>query len=252
MENTDKPDANRGSAPILRIEAVTKSFGGLIAVNDVTFDVMPREIVALIGPNGAGKTTLFAVISGFQRPNQGRIVFNEKDVTAFAPARMARLGIARSFQIVQVFADLTVHEAVTAAALMRHSMRDALARADEVLALVGLSARRSSVTPELSLQDRKLLEVAKCLATDPQLILLDEVMAGLTLAEAEVVLGVIRRLRGEGMTFVLVEHVMPIVMSIADRIVVMNFGQKIADGPPASILDDPLVRDAYFGEDFHA
>jgi len=252
VENTDKPDANRGSAPILRIEAVTKSFGGLIAVNDVTFDVMPREIVALIGPNGAGKTTLFAVISGFQRPNQGRIVFNEKDVTAFAPARMARLGIARSFQIVQVFADLTVHEAVTAAALMRHSMRDALARADEVLALVGLSARRSSVTPELSLQDRKLLEVAKCLATDPQLILLDEVMAGLTLAEAEVVLGVIRRLRGEGMTFVLVEHVMPIVMSIADRIVVMNFGQKIADGPPASILDDPLVRDAYFGEDFHA
>ena len=203
--------------PLLRVVGVTKRFGGLTAVDGVTFDVTPQEIVALIGPNGAGKTTLFSLISGFQAADDGSVAFEGRDVTGFAPARMARLGLARSFQIVQVFADLTVHEAVTAAALMRHSMADALKKADETLALVGLSERKSSVTPELSLQDRKLLEVAKCLATEPTLILLDEVMAGLTLSEAEVVLGVIRRLRSEGMTFVLVEHVMPIVMSIADR-----------------------------------
>ena len=238
--------------PILRVEAVTKSFGGLVAVDDLTFEAAPQEIVALIGPNGAGKTTLFSLISGFQRVDRGRIVFNGLDVTGFAPARMARLGLARSFQIVQVFAELTVHEAVTAAALMHHPMRDALLRADEALSLVGLSARRSSMTAELSLQDRKLLEVAKCLAIDPKLILLDEVMAGLTLSEAEVVLGIIRRLRGQGMTFILVEHVMPIVMRIADRIVVVSFGQKIADGPPAEILENQQVRDAYFGEDLHA
>jgi branched-chain amino acid transport system ATP-binding protein len=238
--------------PLLRVVGVTKRFGGLTAVDGVTFDVTPQEIVALIGPNGAGKTTLFSLISGFQAADEGSVAFEGRDVTGFAPARMARLGLARSFQIVQVFADLTVHEAVTAAALMRHSMADALKKADETLALVGLSERKSSVTPELSLQDRKLLEVAKCLATEPTLILLDEVMAGLTLSEAEVVLDVIRRLRSEGMTFVLVEHVMPIVMSIADRIVVMNFGQKIADGTPKEIIENQFVRDAYFGEDLHA
>ena len=238
--------------PLLRVVGVTKRFGGLTAVDGVTFDVTPQEIVALIGPNGAGKTTLFSLISGFQAADEGSVAFEGRDVTGFPPARMARLGLARSFQIVQVFADLTVHEAVTAAALMRHSMADALKKADETLALVGLSERKSSVTPELSLQDRKLLEVAKCLATEPTLILLDEVMAGLTLSEAEVVLDVIRRLRSEGMTFVLVEHVMPIVMSIADRIVVMNFGQKIADGTPKEIIENQFVRDAYFGEDLHA
>ena len=240
------------SKPLLRVVGVTKRFGGLTAVDGVTFDVTPQEIVALIGPNGAGKTTLFSLISGFQPVDGGSVAFEGQDVTGFAPARMARLGLARSFQIVQVFADLTVHEAVTAAALMRHSMSDALKKADETLALVGLSERKFSVTPELSLQDRKLLEVAKCLATEPTLILLDEVMAGLTLSEAEVVLDVIRRLRSEGMTFVLVEHVMPIVMSIADRIVVMNFGQKIADGTPKEIIENQFVRDAYFGEDLHA
>ncbi len=240
------------SKPLLRVVGVTKRFGGLTAVDGVTFDVTPQEIVALIGPNGAGKTTLFSLISGFQPVDGGSVAFEGQDVTGFAPARMARLGLARSFQIVQVFADLTVHEAVTAAALMRHSMADALKKADETLALVGLSERKFSVTPELSLQDRKLLEVAKCLATEPTLILLDEVMAGLTLSEAEVVLDVIRRLRSEGMTFVLVEHVMPIVMSIADRIVVMNFGQKVADGPPKEIIENQFVRDAYFGEDLHA
>ena len=238
--------------PLLRVVGVTKRFGGLTAVDGVTFDVTPQEIVALIGPNGAGKTTLFSLISGFQPVDGGSVAFEGQYVTGFAPARMARLGLARSFQIVQVFADLTVHEAVTAAALMRHSMADALKKADETLALVGLSERKFSVTPELSLQDRKLLEVAKCLATEPTLILLDEVMAGLTLSEAEVVLDVIRRLRSEGMTFVLVEHVMPIVMSIADRIVVMNFGQKIADGTPKEIIENQFVRDAYFGEDLHA
>ena len=244
--------ADPSSKPILQVDGVTKRFGGLTAVDDVTFDVGPQEIVALIGPNGAGKTTLFSIISGFQPSDQGSVTFQGMKVTGFPPARMAHLGLARSFQIVQIFADLTVHEAVTTAALMRHTMADALRKADETLALVGLSERRAYVTPQLSLQDRKLLEVAKCLATEPKLILLDEVMAGLTMSEAEAVLNVIRRLRSEGMTFVLVEHVMPIVMSVADRIVVLNFGQKIAAGTPAEILENQFVRDAYFGEDLDA
>jgi branched-chain amino acid transport system ATP-binding protein len=235
-------------SPILAVKEVTKSFGGLKAVDGVSFDIQPGEIVVIIGPNGAGKTTLFNLISGFMPPDQGHVLFQGESLTGYAPPRIARLGLVRSFQIMQVFPDMSVREVVTAAALLRLPMNAAVAHADRVLADMGLDEKADARPPSLSLQDRKLLEVAKCIATRPRLILLDEVMAGLTLAEARTPLGLIRRMREAGLTFVLVEHVMPIVMDIADRIIVINFGRKVAEGSPQEIVNDQAVRDAYFGE----
>ncbi|MGE4281574.1 MAG: ABC transporter ATP-binding protein [Magnetospirillum sp.] len=237
------------SQPILSVKGVSKRFGGLMAVSEVGFDVAKGEILAIIGPNGAGKTTLFGLISGFIRPDMGSVRLKGHEIVGMAPHKIVRMGLTRSFQIVQVFADMTVLEAVTAAALVRKPMREAVRKAEEVLERIGLSAIRNESPASLSLQDKKMLEVAKCVATDPELILLDEVMAGLTLAEAELPLAIIRDLRDSGITFVMVEHVMPIVMKTADRLLVLNFGQKIADAPPAEILSNQAVRDAYFGEE---
>ena len=238
--------------PILEVRGLTRRFGGLVAVNDVSFAVNAGEIVALIGPNGAGKTTTFSMISGFQRPDAGTVVFAGTDTTGLPPHRIAELGLARSFQIMEIFAEMTVLEL--------HHYRSATAPAHEARHRIcrrGCGARgiagREYVSPtNLSLQDRKLLELAKCLATQPRLILLDEVMSGLTLAEADTPVAIIRELRDSGITFVLVEHVMPIVMSLADRIVVLNFGEKAAEGTPSEIIANQAVKDAYFGEELHA
>jgi branched-chain amino acid transport system ATP-binding protein len=237
---------------ILEISNLTRRFGGLVAVNNLGFSIDAGEIVALIGPNGAGKTTAFSMISGFQRPDAGRIMFDNRDITGLPPHLVAEHGLARSFQIVEIFADMTVLDAVTTAALLRSPLRDALRHAQEIIERVGLRGREKVSPSELSLQDRKLLELAKCVATRPKLILLDEVMAGLTLAEAETPVSIIRQLRDTGITFVLVEHVIPIVMKTADRIIVMNFGEKVAEGTPAEILANQAVRDAYFGEELDA
>ena len=266
---------------ILEIKNLTRRFGGLVAVNNLEFSINAGEIVALIGPNGAGKTTAFSMISGFQKPDSGSIVFDNRDITGlpgrywdmYRPADMAlpksfqlgnravpphaahliaERGLARSFQIVEIFADMTVLDAVTTAALLRLPLRQAVIHADEVIARVGLKGREQVSPSELSLQDRKLLELAKCVATRPKMILLDEVMAGLTLAEADLPVSIIRQLRDTGITFVLVEHVIPIVMKTADRIIVMNFGEKVAEGTPAEVLANQSVRDAYFGEELDA
>jgi branched-chain amino acid transport system ATP-binding protein len=234
--------------PILEVSGLTRRFGGLVAVDNVDFAVEPGEILAIIGPNGAGKTTVFNLVSGFLRPDGGRVAFDGQDITGLPPHRIAARGLVRSFQIVDIFAGMTVLEAVTAAALLRLPLRRAVARAHELLERVGLVASADALPGKLSLQDKKLLELAKCLATSPKLILLDEVMAGLTLAEAEVPIAIVRELRQAGLTFVLVEHVMPIVMKTADRVVVLNFGEKVAEGTPAEIVANQAVRDAYFGE----
>ncbi|MDB5584714.1 MAG: transporter ATP-binding protein [Bradyrhizobium sp.] len=240
------------SVPILEVSGLTRRFGGLVAVNDVSFSVNAGEIVALIGPNGAGKTTTFSMISGFQRPNAGTVIFDSINTTNLPPHRIAELGLARSFQIMEIFAEMTVLDSITTGALLRLPMKRAIEFAGEVAARVGLSGREYVSPTNLSLQDRKLLELAKCLATQPKLILLDEVMSGLTLAEAETPVGIIRELRASGITFVLVEHVMPIVMSLADRSVVLNFGEKAAEGTPDEIIANQAVKDAYFGEELHA
>ncbi len=237
---------------ILEVAGLVCRFGGLVAVNNVSFDVEPGEILAIIGPNGAGKTTVFNLISGFRQPDTGRVLFDGADITGLPPHRVVARGLVRSFQLVEMFAGMTVLDAVTAAALLRLPLRRAIVRAQEILERLGLAVRHDARPGELSLQDRKLLELGKCLATEPKLILLDEVMAGLTLAEAEVPVGIIGELRGAGITFVLVEHVMPIVMKTADRIIVLNFGERVAEGTPAEIVADQRVRDAYFGEELDA
>ena len=237
---------------MLDVRGVSKRFGGLQAVSDVSFSVARAEILGIIGPNGAGKTTLFNLVSGFMRPSAGEVLFKGQSLIRRAPHEVVRLGLARSFQIVQTFADMSVIDVVTTGALLRHPMNAAVAQAESVLDRVGLTSKAYDRPDSLSLQDKKLLELAKCLATDPELILLDEVMAGLTLGEAEVPLAAIRALQGTGITFVMVEHVMPIIMRSASRIVVLNFGQKVAEGTAAEILQDARVREAYFGDDIDA
>lgn len=238
--------------PLLEVRGLTKRFDGLIAINDVSFDLRQGEILSIVGPNGAGKTTLFALLSGFLTRDTGTVVFDGEDISRLPSHAIARKGIARSFQIVEVFADMTVRDTVITAALLHHSLKQARLRADEILADLGLYEQRNESSASLSIQGRQRLELAKCVATDPKIILLDEVMAGLTLAEAELPVAAIRNLRDRGITFLLVEHVMPVVMQLADRILVLNFGQVLLQGLPAEVIADPLVQEAYLGGAFDA
>jgi branched-chain amino acid transport system ATP-binding protein len=232
---------------LLAVRHLTKRFGGVIAVNDVSF-VLPRnEILAVVGPNGAGKTTLFGLICGFLRTDQGKVQFDGRDVTGLPPHVIAKLGMVRSFQIVQMFPDLTVHETVVAAAMLHHALPAARRLADEILEELDLAEKRKELASSLPIQSRKRLELAKCVATEPKLIILDEVMAGLTLVEAEVPIAAIRKLRDRGITFLMVEHVMPVVMRLADRMLVLNFGELIMQGTPQEVMSHPDVQDAYLG-----
>ena len=237
---------------LLEVDKVTKRFGGLVAVNAVSFSVAEGEILGIIGPNGAGKTTLFSVISGFTPPSEGGIRFAGEDIVGVSPDKLVRRGLIRSFQVVQTFADMTTLDVVTTAALTRRPIREAIDYAAHVLGRVGLGGKELLTPLTLSLQDKKLLELAKCLATDPRCILLDEVMAGLTIAETEAPMAIVRELNAQGVTVVMVEHVMPVIMQLATRIVVINFGEKIAEATPADIVKDQKVIDAYFGEHLDA
>ncbi|UZE49594.1 ABC transporter ATP-binding protein [Rhodopseudomonas sp. P2A-2r] len=236
----------------LEIADVTKKFGGLVAVNAISFSVEKGEIVGIIGPNGAGKTTLFGVISGFMAPTSGDVRFDGASITGVSPDRLVRRGLMRSFQIVQSFADMTTLDVVTTAALTRRPMREAVDYAAETLQRVGLGGKELMTPLTLSLQDKKLLELAKCIATDPRCILLDEVMAGLTMAETAAPIAIIEELNRQGVTIVMVEHVMPVIMRLARRMVVINFGEKIAEGTPDEIIRDQRVIDAYFGDHIDA
>ncbi|MCB1543651.1 MAG: ABC transporter ATP-binding protein [Methylobacteriaceae bacterium] len=237
---------------ILEVEGVTKRFGGLVAVDSVSFSVEKGEILGIIGPNGAGKTTLFGLISGFLPPTAGDVRFEGRSIVGTPPHLLVKQGLVRSFQIVQTFADMSTLDVVTTAALVRRPLREAIDYAALILERVGLSGKEFLTPKQLSLQDKKLLEVAKCVATDPRLILLDEVMAGLTLAETEAPLAVVRELNAQGVTIVMIEHVMPVIMRAAHRMIVLNFGAKIAEGTPQQILEDKAVKDAYFGDHIDA
>ncbi|HWV97846.1 MAG TPA: ABC transporter ATP-binding protein [Xanthobacteraceae bacterium] len=237
---------------LLEVDKVTRRFGGLVAVNHVSFNVGEGEILGIIGPNGAGKTTLFSVISGFIPPSDGSIRFAGENIVGVSPDRLVRRGLVRSFQVVQTFADMTTLDVVTTAALTRRPIREAIDYAAHVLQRVGMSGKELLTPGTLSLQDKKLLELAKCLATDPRCILLDEVMAGLTIAETEAPMAIVRELNSQGVTIVMVEHVMPVIMRLATRIVVINFGEKIAEATPDEIVKDQRVIDAYFGEHLDA
>ena len=234
---------------MLVVERVTKRFGALVAVHDVSFAVGRGEIVGIIGPNGAGKSTLIDVVSGFEPPSAGTVRFDGRPITGLRPSAICRRGLARTFQLAQTFGSFTVFDTVLVAALGRLPARAARERTERILEVTGLAAKSSAASADLTVADQKVLEVAKVLATGPRLVFLDEVMAGLNATESAPVVALIRRLRDEGVTFVMVEHIMRIVMSLCDRIIVLNFGEKIAEGPPAEIVRDRRVIDSYLGEE---
>lgn len=233
---------------MLVLQSVSKSFGGLRAIDDVSFSVPEGRIVSLIGPNGAGKTTLFALIAGFLVPDQGSIRFLDEDVTGLAPHEICRLGVARTFQVVKPFAAQSVRENILVGAhLRRPGRRAALTRAEEVADLVGMTAQLDKPASSLTVAGRKRLELAKALATEPRLLLLDEVMAGLNPTEIEGIIPVIRRLREAGVTILLIEHVMQAVMKLSEHTWVLNQGRLIGEGAPQAIARDPAVIEAYLG-----
>ena len=233
---------------LLQVDNVVKRFGGLLAVDRASLTAAAGCITALIGPNGAGKTTLFAIITGFVPPSEGRIVFDGADITGEPPHRLARRGIARTFQIVQPFAGLTVRENIAVGAhLSRPARSSALAAAGDIAASVGLGDMLDRSAASLTVAGRKRLELARALAIAPRLLLLDEVLAGLNPSEIRDMVPVIRAIRDRGITTVMIEHVMQAVMSLAEHVFVLSEGRNIAQGSPQAIARDPRVVEAYLG-----
>jgi branched-chain amino acid transport system ATP-binding protein len=238
-------------AELLQLESVSKSFSGLMAVNRVSLTVQRGEILGLIGPNGAGKTTLFNIVAGSIRPDSGRILFEGQDITKRSASQRCKLGIARSFQIVRPFPDLTVLANVAVGRVYGRggvwNRRRAEAGAMEHLERVGLADRAEVHAKHLTLVDRKRLELARALATNPTVLLLDELVAGLNPTEVLQAMDLIRELRASNITIVMVEHVMSAIFGLSDRIVVMNAGERIAEGTPDEVTNNPRVIDAYLG-----
>ncbi|HTP84893.1 MAG TPA: ABC transporter ATP-binding protein [Alphaproteobacteria bacterium] len=234
---------------MLEVRDITRRFGGLLAVSGASLSVASGEIVALIGPNGAGKTTLFAMISGFVAPDSGTVRFAERDITGMPPHEICRLGLARTFQIAQPFGRLSVRENIAVGAHLRIADRqDALRRAEAVACQLGMERLLDQPAAALTVAGRKRLEVARALATGPRLLLLDEVMAGLNPTELAEIVPVLRAIRDAGVTILLIEHVMQAVVSLAERVYVLNQGRMIAEGPPAQIASTSAVVEAYLGQ----
>ncbi|WP_027175713.1 ABC transporter ATP-binding protein [Desulfovibrio aminophilus] len=234
---------------LLTVDKVSMFFGGLAALSNISFSVERGEILALIGPNGAGKTTLFNVVNGFYKPSRGEVRFKDRTVSGLKPHQICRLGVARTFQVVKPLQRMSVLDNVIASAFLRSRTKaGAERRALEVLEFTGLMEDRDVISKGLPLGKRKRLEIARALATEPEFILLDESFAGLNPAELDVSIEIIKGIKKKGVTIMIIEHHMKVIMSISDRIVVLNYGQKIAEGTPAEISANPLVVEAYLGE----
>jgi len=236
---------------ILQVENVSKRFGGLHALSDVSLELPEGEILGLIGPNGAGKTTLFNVINSVYAPNEGKITFKGKDVTASKPYRVAKMGMARTHQIVQPLNDLTVRENVMVGACFGqedHGLAEASTIAHETLVFVGLDEKTDQLAGSLNVAQKKRLELARALAARPALLLLDEVLAGLNPSEIASMVKTIGAIRDQGVTIIMIEHVMHAVMNVSDRIIVLDYGVQIAEGTPEEVSHDKAVIEAYLGD----
>lgn len=233
---------------MLEVKDLTKRFGGLVAVSDFDLRIESGELVGIIGPNGAGKTTLFNLIAGFYRPDKGKVIFNGVDITGWPSHRVCQAGLARTFQVVRPLSRLSVFDNVMTGALLRMSIREARDRVLEILRFCRLFDKKDNLGSDLTIADRKRLELARAIATSPRMILLDEVAAGLNPTETEEMIRIIRDLKGLGISAVVgVEHVMRFIMEISDRIVVLHHGEKIAEGSPSGIVRNGRVIAAYLG-----
>ena len=239
------------TALLLQVEGVTKRFGGLQALTQITFDLPEGQILGLIGPNGAGKTTLFNCINGVYTPEAGMIRFHGEDVIGSKTYDMARRGLARTHQIVQPLNELTIRENVMAGACFgreNHNLHDAGEIADEIMEFIGLDVRAHQLAASLNVAQKKRLEMARALAARPYLFLLDEVLAGLNPSEIGGMVEIVKKIRDRGITIIMIEHVMKAVMNVSDRMIVLDYGQQIAEGTPEEIANNPQVIEAYLGD----
>lgn len=236
------------SDPILKVAGLSMDFGGVRAVDNLGFWVDRQEIMGIIGPNGAGKSTTFDLLTGLQRPSAGEIFFNGKQLVGLKPHEINRLGIGRTFQKIKIFPGLSVLENAMVGAFCRvNDVHKAVKKAGEVLQLVGLYEQKAKMAGNLTLVDRKKLELARALCTDPQLLLVDELMCGLNVQETEEGIELLKRINGMGITIVLVEHMMDVILSLTHRVIVLNYGVKITEGPPEAVVSDEQVVEAYLG-----
>lgn len=234
---------------LLKVQNLTKRFGGLVAVHDLSLNVDKGEILGMIGPNGAGKTTAFNMISGYYQPTEGQVTFNGENITGFRPDLINKLGLARTFQVVKPFPQLSVLDNVMVGAYNRtNSNQEARKKAQDILNFLGMDEMAEYLARGLSVAGRKRLEIARVLATEPKMILFDEAMAGLRPNETNEIIELVRQISQQGIALLLVEHVMKVIMSLSDRIVVIHHGEKIAEGEPRQIVQDKAVIDAYLGE----